>query len=192
MALRTRIYRWLVGAMALLTGHFSQVGIMGIRPHAAGLYGKLFSITMAAQTDGRRHNIFWRTFFMAGCTIQSLCAMPVRQKRLSLCQSLHGKIHSTDCKNQKQGNPRELDSRQIMNCMHRTHLSSVLYEGRGSSSRPPSLKQGFICRFLTGSSTSRASVPRHSCRQCARRRCIPSNFRRPDRRISMPTRSLPP
>jgi len=78
MAFRTRIYRWLVGMMAFFTGHFPQVVIMRIMPKSTGLHGQLLSIAMTAETDGRRNDIFWWTFLMAGCTIQSLCTVLVR------------------------------------------------------------------------------------------------------------------
>ncbi len=39
---------------------------------------------------------------------------------------------------------------------------------------------------------SRVSAPRRSCRRCDRKRCTPSDFRRPGRRISALKRSRPP
>ncbi len=191
MALRARIDRWLVGAMALLTGHFPQVGIVRIRSHAGGLHGQLFGIAMATEANSGRHGLAGWAFFVAALAIQPLCAVAIRQKRRCLRPDHPRKVHG-DNRRSQQDNQRDSNSFRNMKVEHFTDLSFLPSERRGGFLQRPLPSDGVLFPCISGGHfISRVSAPRHSCRRFARKQCTPSDFRRPGRRISAPTRSLP-
>ena len=151
MALRARIDRWLVGAMALLTGHFPQVGIVRIRSHAGGLHGQLLGIAMATEANSARRGLAGRAFLVAALAIQPLCTVAVRQKRLCLCPDHPGKACG-DNRRSQQDNQRDSNSFRKTKAVHFIDLSFLPFEGRGGFLQSPFPSDGDLFACISGSS----------------------------------------